>query len=103
MGQFFEIMQCTKVFFFLLCVLGFLLFIIVLQSNPVYSVFMFVCFVFLIAFAFVLIGAEFFAIMLFIIYVGVIAVIFLFIIIMYNLEVLKMPQITQSYTSDSIL
>ena len=66
--------------------LVFALFLILIQNNPVYSVFNFIFIAFIVFFILVLIGAEFFALLILIIYTGVITVLFLFVIIMYNLR-----------------
>ena len=71
---------------FLSVLLVFALFLILIQNNPVYSVFNFIFIAFIVFFILVLIGAEFFALLILIIYTGVITVLFLFVIIMYNLR-----------------
>lgn len=65
------------------------LLLIMLQKNPVYSVFSFIFTAIIVFLFFLVIKAEFFALLILIIYTGVITVLFLFVVIMYNLSNFK--------------
>jgi NADH:ubiquinone oxidoreductase subunit 6 (subunit J) len=71
-------------FFAIAIVLSILL--VLVQNNPVYSVFSFIFIAFIVFNILLLLGAEFFALLIIIIYTGVITVLFLFVIVMYNLR-----------------
>ena len=86
MGYFFDICYLSSILLSLFCSLFTLLFLVVFQQNPVYSVFSFMGLVGGFSVGLALVGAEFLALMVFVIYIGVIAVLFLFVIIMYNLK-----------------
>jgi NADH:ubiquinone oxidoreductase subunit 6 (subunit J) len=66
------------------------LFLIILQTNPVYSIFSFIITAVAVFSFLLLIGAEFFALLVLIIYLGVITVLFIFVVIMYNLRLLDL-------------
>jgi len=69
------------------------LLLILIQNNPVYSVFSFIFVAFIVFNILLLLGAEFFALLILIIYTGVITVLFLFVIVMYNLRQLNTSEI----------
>ena len=83
----------TAVLFFILCSL----FILVVQTNPVYAVFSFILTALLTSIFLILVGAEFFAIIILIIYTGVIAVLFIFVVIMYNFQIINPSFSTVAY------
>jgi len=66
------------------------LFLIYIQTNPVYAVFSFILTAIIVFALILIIGAEFFALLIIIIYTGVITVLFLFVVIMYNFRVVDL-------------
>ena len=70
----------------LFLVLVLTLFLILLQKNPVYSIFTFILIAFWIFLLLLTMNSEFFALLILIIYTGVITVLFIFVVIMYNLR-----------------
>lgn len=65
---------------------------VILNKNPVYSV-LFLIFTFLnTAGLFILIGAEFIALLLVVVYVGAVAVLFLFVVMMLNVDLIKIKE-----------
>jgi NADH-quinone oxidoreductase subunit J len=79
-------------------ILLFSLFLILVQNNPVYSVFSFILVAFIVFTILLVVGAEFFALIILIIYTGVITVLFLFVIIMYNLRVTRFTEVSVWYS-----
>lgn len=75
------------------------LFLVLIQNNPVYSVFSFIFVAFVVFNILLLLGAEFFALLILIIYTGVITVLFLFIIVMYNLRQINMSEMNVWYAA----
>jgi NADH-quinone oxidoreductase subunit J len=63
--------------------------LIVFQTNPVYAVFSFIITALITSLLCLLVGAEFFALLILIIYIGVIAVLFIFVVIMYNFQMMS--------------
>lgn len=84
---------------FLSLILLLSLFLVLIQNNPVYSVFSFIFVAFIVFNILLLLGAEFFALLILIIYTGVITVLFLFVIVMYNLRQLNTSEINVWYSS----
>ena len=65
---------------------------VVLASNPVHSVLWLITSVFSAAGLFVLMGAEFLAMLLVVVYVGAVAVLFLFVVMMLDVDFLKLRE-----------
>jgi NADH-quinone oxidoreductase subunit J len=80
------------VFYLFASVLVFSAFMVISSKNPVHSVLFLILAFFNAAALFVLIGAEYLAMTLVIVYVGAVAVLFLFVVMMLDIDFVKMRQ-----------
>ena len=71
--------------------------VVVSAKNPVYSVLALIVAFFNAAGLFVLLGAEFLAMILVVVYVGAVAVLFLFVVMMLDVDFVRLKQGVQSY------
>lgn len=87
------IMAIAVILFYVFSLLTLLSALMVISSsNPVHSVFFLILAFFNAAGLFILLGAELIAMMLVIVYVGAVAVLFLFVVMMLNINFIKMKE-----------